>query len=112
MSLTQWAENGWLRRHRTSRDEIDNLLKIVDRDLRKNGTLVQKILHPSGARGGKICWPLKNPYSPISPSSSLVFAASSSRSPLVSTFRRSTDSVFDLRMLNRNFSASKLRPSV
>jgi hypothetical protein len=54
MSLTQWAENGWLRRHRTSRDEIDNLLKIVDRDLRKNGTLVQKILHPSGARGGKI----------------------------------------------------------
>jgi hypothetical protein len=33
MSLTQWAENGWLRRHRTSRDEIDNLLKIVDRDL-------------------------------------------------------------------------------
>lgn len=33
MSLTQWAENGWLRRHQTSRDEIDNLLKIVDRDV-------------------------------------------------------------------------------
>ncbi len=34
MRLKQWAENGWLRRHITSVDEIKNLLKIIDRDLR------------------------------------------------------------------------------
>lgn len=34
MSLQQWADNGWLRRHETSPKEIDNLLKIVERDLR------------------------------------------------------------------------------
>ncbi len=33
MSLKQWANNGWLRPHRTSREEINNLLSIVDRDL-------------------------------------------------------------------------------
>jgi len=34
MSLKQWADNGWLRQHVTSPEEIDNLLKIVDRDLK------------------------------------------------------------------------------
>jgi hypothetical protein len=33
MSLKSWAENGWLRRHQTSAQEIADLLKIVDRDL-------------------------------------------------------------------------------
>jgi len=33
MSLSQWAANGWLKPHRTSRQEIENLLGIVRRDL-------------------------------------------------------------------------------
>lgn len=33
MSLKQWADNGWLKPHRTSREEINNLLSIVERDL-------------------------------------------------------------------------------
>lgn len=33
MSLQQWADNGWLRSHQTSPEEISNLLNIVDRDL-------------------------------------------------------------------------------
>ena len=34
MSLKQWLDNGWLRIHKTSRNEIDNLLMIVERDLK------------------------------------------------------------------------------
>ncbi len=34
MSLKQWSDNGWLRPHRTSRQEIGNLLGIVHRDLK------------------------------------------------------------------------------
>lgn len=37
MSLKQWEDNGWLKPHRTSRKEINNLLGIVDRDLRDAG---------------------------------------------------------------------------
>jgi len=33
MTLKQWADTGWLRPHRTSPEEIDNLLSIVNRDL-------------------------------------------------------------------------------
>ena len=33
MSLKQWADNGWLKPHRTSWREIRNLLGIVDRDI-------------------------------------------------------------------------------
>ncbi len=33
MSLRQWADNGWLKPHRTSRKEISSLLRIVERDL-------------------------------------------------------------------------------
>ncbi len=33
MTLKSWAENRWLRAHRTSTQEIGDLLKIVDRDL-------------------------------------------------------------------------------
>jgi uncharacterized protein (UPF0332 family) len=33
MSLKQWADNSWLRPHQTSPEEIENLIKIVDRDL-------------------------------------------------------------------------------
>jgi uncharacterized protein (UPF0332 family) len=31
--LKQWADNGWLKPHRTSRKEINSLLRIVERDL-------------------------------------------------------------------------------
>lgn len=33
MSLKQWADNGWLKPHKTSAKEINNLLLIVERDL-------------------------------------------------------------------------------
>jgi hypothetical protein len=33
MSLKKWADNGWLKPHRTSRKEISSLLNIVKRDL-------------------------------------------------------------------------------
>jgi hypothetical protein len=33
MTLKQWQNNGWLKSHRTSREEIENLLAIVDRDI-------------------------------------------------------------------------------
>lgn len=33
MSLQSWAENGFLRPHETSAQEIGNLLRIVDRDI-------------------------------------------------------------------------------
>ena len=33
MSLKQWADNRWLRSHKTSKQEIEALLAIVDRDL-------------------------------------------------------------------------------
>ena len=33
MSLKTWQENGWLKAHRTSVEEIGNLFAIVDRDL-------------------------------------------------------------------------------
>jgi hypothetical protein len=33
MSLQSWADNGWLRPHQTSLQEIKELLAIVDRDL-------------------------------------------------------------------------------
>ena len=34
MSLNQWVDNGWLRRHKTSQEEIKNLVMIIDRDLK------------------------------------------------------------------------------
>ena len=34
MTLKQWADNGWLKAHQTSAEEIGNLLAIVDRDLK------------------------------------------------------------------------------
>ena len=34
MTLKQWMNNGWLRRHKTSSEEIENLLMIIDRDLK------------------------------------------------------------------------------
>ncbi len=33
MSLKQWAENGWLRPHQASAQEVADLLAIVDRDV-------------------------------------------------------------------------------
>lgn len=33
MSLTQWKTNGWLKEHKTSRQEIGNLLAIANRDI-------------------------------------------------------------------------------
>jgi hypothetical protein len=37
MSLQQWLNNGWLKTHRTTREEIGELLAIVDRDLSDAG---------------------------------------------------------------------------
>jgi hypothetical protein len=37
MSLQEWAGNGWLKIHKTSRQEISNLLGIVNRDLHDAG---------------------------------------------------------------------------
>jgi len=34
MTLKQWQNNGWLKSHKTSREEIGNLLAIVDRDIK------------------------------------------------------------------------------
>jgi hypothetical protein len=34
MSLKQWENNGWLRPHKTSPQEIKNLFEIVDRDIK------------------------------------------------------------------------------
>ena len=33
MTLKLWAENGWLRPHETSPEEIGNLLSVVERDI-------------------------------------------------------------------------------
>lgn len=33
MSLQSWLENGWLRHHRTSKKEIADLFRIIERDL-------------------------------------------------------------------------------
>ena len=33
MSLTEWEKNGWLKPHKTSQQEVQNLLKIIERDL-------------------------------------------------------------------------------
>jgi len=34
MTLKQWQNNGWLKSHKTSKEEIGNLLAIVDRDIK------------------------------------------------------------------------------
>lgn len=34
MSLDEWVQNGWLRKHKTSEEEINNLFEIVERDLK------------------------------------------------------------------------------
>lgn len=34
MTLQNWANNGWLKPHKTSKQEISQLLDIVDRDLK------------------------------------------------------------------------------
>lgn len=33
MTLQQWVENGWIRAHKTSAEEIKDLMQIVERDL-------------------------------------------------------------------------------
>lgn len=33
MSLSDWQKNGWLKPHQTSREEIQNILQIIKRDL-------------------------------------------------------------------------------
>jgi hypothetical protein len=37
MSLADWANNGWLRPHKSSAQEIADLLAIVERDLADAG---------------------------------------------------------------------------
>jgi hypothetical protein len=38
MSLPDWERNGWLQRHKTSPNEIRDLLAVVERDLADKGT--------------------------------------------------------------------------
>jgi hypothetical protein len=38
MSLADWVRNGWLQSHQTSRNEIKDLLAVVDRDLADSAT--------------------------------------------------------------------------
>ena len=38
VSLRNWLANGWLKKHQTSRREIQNLLSLVHRDLRDSRT--------------------------------------------------------------------------
>jgi hypothetical protein len=38
MSFADWVKNGWLVAHKSSREEIQNLLGIVDRDLKDSQT--------------------------------------------------------------------------
>src|SRR5580693_8305394 len=38
VSLSDWAKNGWLRPHKPSKEEISNLLEIVNRDLNDSRT--------------------------------------------------------------------------
>jgi hypothetical protein len=38
MTLRQWADNGWLKPHQTSPEEISSLLAIVERDLGDAGS--------------------------------------------------------------------------
>ena len=33
MSLADWSKNGWLRPHKSSKEEVENLLEIIERDL-------------------------------------------------------------------------------
>ena len=40
MTLKQWENNGWLKPHQTSRQEIGNLLNIVERDLTDAGKAI------------------------------------------------------------------------
>ena len=34
MSLSNWVKNGWLRPHKSTPEEVSNLLEIVERDLK------------------------------------------------------------------------------
>ncbi len=38
MSLKEWHRNGWLTKHRSSNEEIDGLLGVVERDLHDAAT--------------------------------------------------------------------------
>ncbi len=60
MSLQQWANNGWLRPHQTSPQEVGELLAMVDRDLTDaEGDIRKEVLawlrhnHPALSRGQK-----------------------------------------------------------
>ncbi|MFH1124985.1 MAG: hypothetical protein V1758_15120 [Pseudomonadota bacterium] len=33
MTLESWQENGWLRPHKTSKQEVEGILELVERDL-------------------------------------------------------------------------------
>jgi uncharacterized protein (UPF0332 family) len=40
MTLQNWESNGWLKSHKTSRREISDLLKVVDREISDAGQMV------------------------------------------------------------------------
>lgn len=36
MTLENWRNSGWLREHKTSREEIQNLFEIIERDIKES----------------------------------------------------------------------------
>lgn len=62
MSLEDLANNGWLQRHESSRQEIADLLAIVDRDLADAGGNISPDWHFGIAYNGalKLCTILNN----------------------------------------------------
>ena len=54
MSLSDWERNGWVTKHQTSRNEIRDLLQVVERDLRA-----------SAAEGLSADWRMNIAYNPL-----------------------------------------------
>jgi hypothetical protein len=47
MTLESWQENGWLRPHNTSKQEVKSILELVERDLADASKIeVSKQNHP------------------------------------------------------------------
>jgi hypothetical protein len=69
MSLEQWAKNSWLRPHKSSKQEVANLLEIVDRDLKD----IRPIVDTAGALYRTMCAGSCKHLGPIPPSNILSF---------------------------------------
>ncbi len=68
MSLSDWERNGWLTRHQTSRNEVRDLLQVVERDL-----------SDSAAKGLSADWRLNIAYNAALQAATVALAASGYR---------------------------------